>query len=203
MLKIKKPTKNGKKIELRNFQGFTLIEVMVSLAIFSLSMIVVGQLFFRSLYIQKFLVAHFQLVNEMSYNLEHISRGLRMAVKGEGASCLPQGVNFEQTAAGIKFQDVNPNGTTDCVEYYLGHPADYPSGILALMERRVGTSSSFDLPLTSPKIKILNFSVTGTGWSQSDRLQPRITIYIQAQNNENEILENQITVSQRNPDIDE
>lgn len=193
--------------------GFTLVEMLVSIAVFSMAMGVVTQLFLYSMHIQRFLVAHAQMVNEMSYNLEHISRGLRMAKKSQdtNTACLPQGSNYETTVHnetgattyGIKFLNPKLAGGVECVEYYLGHPADYPAGAMALMEKRDGGTWSFDLPLTSPDVKILAFTVAGTGWSQDDTSQPRVTVYVQSQSKEKEILENQITVSQRDIDVRE
>lgn len=178
--------------------GFTLVETLVALAVFSLSMGVVTQIFSYSMHIQRFLTAHYQMTNEMSYNLEHISRGLRMAKKSEDALCLPgAGMNFQQPGphGGIRFLNPKLNGGYECVEYYLEGQR--------LMESRDSAAWNFDLPLTSPDVKILAFTATGAGWSQEDVLQPRVTIYIKAESKEGEILENQITISQRDIDVNE
>ena len=192
--------------------GFTLIEVLVSMMIFLLAMGVVVQLFLFSLRSHRVLLAHSQVIGEMSYNLEHVSRGLRMAKKSHVGDpfCLSSpGMNFEKTATGIKFQNLNPDGTMDCVEYHFDHPADaaYPAGKMALMEsRRRNGTLLFDLPLTSPEVNILAFSVAdgaGSGWDQNDVLQPRVTICIEAQGEEGQILKNQVTISQRDVDVAE
>jgi prepilin-type N-terminal cleavage/methylation domain-containing protein len=183
-------------------RGFTLVEILVSVAIFSVAMGIVVQMFYYSLRMQKYLTAHFQLFNEISYNMEYISRGLRMAQKSIDSSCLTSaGLNFEKTAAGIKFRVPNATGGSDCVEYYTATPPGYPAAVIALMEKRTSITDSYDLPLTSPKITILNFEIKDSGWMQTDNLQPRVTIYIKAQGAVGEILENQFTVSQRNLDI--
>jgi len=157
------------------------------------------------------LMTHNQLINEMSYNLEHITRGLRMAKKSTDSKCLsaPK-LNFEKithneggvTTYGIKFLNSKTGGGTECIEYYLGHPVDYPAGTFALMENRNSGTWSFNLPLTSPEINVLAFKIDENkiGWSQDDFLQPRVTLYLQAKNKENEILENQMTISQRDLD---
>jgi len=186
--------------------GYTLVEMLVSLAIFSMAMTVAAQLFFYSLKAKNMLVAHSQLINEMTYNFEHISRGLRMAKKSTDATCLSaSGLNFEKTATGIKFQNPGLAGGVECVEYYIGNP--YPSGVNALMERRVASAWNFDLPLTSPEINVVSFSVAESpvfsGWSQEDDLQPRVTLYMKAENDQGEVIENQITVSQRDIDVRE
>jgi len=186
-------------------RGFTLVEMMVSVAIFSLIMGVIAQLFFYALRAHRIILAKSQVIGEMSYNLEHISRGLRMAKKTQNSACLSaKGMNFEKTArGGIRFQNVNFAGQAECAEYYLGHPADYPEGIIALMEYRAGPDRTFDLPLTSPAINVLEFAIAEYGWDQSDRLQPRVTVHIKALGKEGQMMENQLTVSQRDLDIHE
>jgi prepilin-type N-terminal cleavage/methylation domain-containing protein len=187
-------------------RGFTLIEILVSVSIFLLAMTIVFEMFYASLRVQRRMVAHSQLINEMSYNLEHISRGVRMAKKSlpTDPPCLSTlSTNYERTAFGIKFQ--NPNaivGGVDCVEYYVSAHPQNPAA-KALMERRSNSVFSFDLPLTSSEIDIINFSVTMSGESQDDTLQPRVTLYIEAKNRENEIMKDQITISQRDLDIRE
>ena len=76
------------------------------------------------------------------------------------------------------------------------------------MENRTNSAYSFDLPLTSPEITVLEFSVAGAaetwgGWSQNDEppYQPRVTLYIKAKDKLGEEMEIQTTISQRNPDI--
>jgi len=201
MKKLKQNQKNGS----RDQEGFTLVELLVSMAVFSLVMGVVMQLFFYSMRSHRIILAKSQMIGEMSYNLEHISRGLRMAKKSQDTSCLSaKGMNFEKTAgAGIKFQVMDSSGRLNCVEYYLGHPVDYPQGVNALMEHRVNASQDFYLPLTSPVINVLEFAIADYGWDQNDQLQPRATIHIKIQGKENQVLENQITVSQRDLDVQE
>ncbi len=187
--------------------GFTLIELLVSIMIFSISMGVVSQLFTYSLKSERVLKAHAQLVNEMSYNMERISRGLRMAQKSAGtASCLAANENYAPTHVlgaaihGIRFENINSSGQIDCVEYYMGYP--YVSGKAALMERRLSNGVlQFDIPLTSPDVELVNFNISGTGWSQDDQLQPRVTINMKTIGNESQSLNIQTTVSQRNLDV--
>jgi prepilin-type N-terminal cleavage/methylation domain-containing protein len=190
--------------------GFTLVELLVSMAIFTLSMGVVSQLFIFSMKAQMSLSDDAQLVNETSYNLEHISRGLRMAKKSTDATCLSApNLNYEMpshiygsvTTYGIKFQSPNPAGAYDCVEYYMGYPAGAYGSKAALMENRISGGVSFDLPLTSPDVELLNFNISGTGWPQDDELQPRVTIDMRTKSQENRILNIQSTVSQRNIDV--
>jgi prepilin-type N-terminal cleavage/methylation domain-containing protein len=193
-------------------EGFTLVEMMVSMMIFSLAMTIVGQLFFYSLKMQRQMAARTKLINELAYSMERISRGLRMAQKDAAGACIAQNENYEwsEDAYGdhIKFQTPDTSfvsGTPiDCVEYYLGHPAGYPTGVVALLEARHnegGAFSDFTLPLTSPGVDIQSFAVKQYGWSQDDTVQPRVIIHIKALDPMGQELEVQMTVSQRNIDI--
>jgi prepilin-type N-terminal cleavage/methylation domain-containing protein len=199
-------------------KGFTLVEVLVSLGIFSLVMIVVSQAFMSSLDAKKSLVARSQMINEMSFSLEHISRGIRMAKKSTdtiNGGCLLAGehINYElsshtdcqgDTVQGIRFIAPNVTGpatTFDCVDFYKG----CFNGQAALIEsrRNLTTGEAFDLPLTSPLTTVIDFSVAldQYGWSQEDIIQPRVTLFIKVQDKEGGLMQAQTTVSQRNPDI--
>jgi prepilin-type N-terminal cleavage/methylation domain-containing protein len=187
-------------------QGFTLIEMMVSIAIFLLAMGAAMQLFFFSERAYRDLLAYSQTIGEMSYDLEHISRGLRMAKKSGDSSCLSvPGKNFESTGSDIKFQNLNGSGQMDCVKYYLGHPSGYPADKTALMEYRKNLDAEYALPLTSPEVNVRAFSIiqdsSFDGWEQTDRLQPRVTLHMRAQSSNGKILETQMTVSQRDIDV--
>jgi prepilin-type N-terminal cleavage/methylation domain-containing protein len=196
-------------------KGFTLVEVLVSITLFLLAMTVVTQLFVFASRAQRKILARSQMIGEISYNLEHISRGLRMAKKSEDSSCLSApNVNFEKNSQKINgknpignaliFQNRNAAGGFDCVKLYLFHPDDYPAGKTALMEYR-DNGKKYALPLTSPDINVLAFSVAqdtaSGGWGQNDDLQPRVTIYIKAQDKEGGIFETQTTISQRDLDV--
>ncbi len=179
---------------------------MVSITIFLLAIASIGQLFAYAQRAHRALLARSQAVDELSYDLEHISRGLRMAKKSQDSLCLsaPK-MNYETTANGIKFQNLKSDGTYDCIEYYLGYPGGDYGANGAIMERRAGASQNFDLSLTSPQNNVLIFSVAdGIGsWSQTDNMQPRVTLHIKIEDSQGSVLQNQITVSQRDLDITE
>ena len=194
--------------------GFTLVEMMVSIVIFSLAMTIAAQLFFYSLKMQRQMTARTKLINELAYSTERISRGIRMAQKETAAAggCIGQYENYQRTvdSFGDRLKFLTPDTSfvsaspVDCVEYYLGHPADYPTGVVALMESRHnngGAFADYALPLTSPAVDIQSFAVTERGWSQDDTYQPRVTLHLKALDAEGQEMEVQMTVSQRNIDI--
>jgi len=191
-------------------RGFTLVEMMVSLLIFSMTMTIVGQLFFYSLKMQRQMAAHNKLINELSYSMERMSRGLRMAQKDAAGTCIGAYENYESDTNSygdsVKFKTPDTSfassSAIDCVEYYLDDY--YSNGVTSLMESRSnegGAFSDYTLPLTSPTIDVESFKITENGWSQEDTIQPRTVIHIKATDGEGQDLEVQMTVSQRNIDI--
>ena len=198
-------TKCQNKFKRDSARGFTLVEMIVTLAIFSLIMVAVAGLFFHALRAHRTILAKSQMLGESSYNLEHIGRGLRMAKKTSDSGCLSaKGLNFEKTArGGVKFQNLNSSGTIDCVEYYLGYPGEDYGANGALMESRANAERSFDLPLTSPAVDVVSLAVYDYGWAQNDDLQPRTTLHIQMRGRQNQTMDHQITISQRDLDIEE
>ncbi len=199
------PIKCQNKCKRDPARGFTLVEMMVALAVFSLIMITVAGLFSHALRAHRVILAKSQMLEEAAYNLEHISRGLRMAKKTSDSGCLSaKNINFEKTArGGVKFQNLNSSGTMDCVEYYLGYPDGGYGANGALMESRANAERSFDLPLTSPAVNVEAYNVYDYGWPQNDRLQPRTTISMRIRGGENQVISHQITISQRDLDVEE
>jgi len=193
--------------------GFTLVELLVSITIFALSIGVIIQLFVFSLHAERRLSDHSQLMNEASYNMEHITRGLRMAA-APAASCIADtNKNYELTtnhtkcdgltpASGVRFVSpvfIGAVETMDCVEYY----EDCLDGQPTLMEyrRNLLTGEEYMLPLTSPEVQLTGFEVSGVGLLRDDQLQPRVTISIETKCGENQKLKLQTTVSKRTLDI--
>jgi prepilin-type N-terminal cleavage/methylation domain-containing protein len=200
------------KIEDADNKGFTLVEMLVSVAVFLLTMAAVLQLFFYANRAYRILMAHANLIGEMSYNLEHISRGLRMAkkVQLDNLICgIPAGTNYQSTSTdggGIKFQIINDDGSLNCVEYYRSTAQSGYGGKGALMERQSNPypmTSATDLPLTSPATDVEKFAIVISGASQVDDLQPRVTLLLRTKGTEDRIAESQITVSMRDIDVTE
>ena len=175
-------------------KGFTLIEILVSVAVFSLVMAATSGIFVTVLQGQRKSLANQELINNTSYNLEYISRLLRMARKqtAQLPSCLSQnGLNYEitRTGQGIKF--LNYQGI--CYEFYLDAGRMYQKKDTEI------------LPLTPAKIEVslLKFSLSGA--SESDNLQPRLTFALAVNTKgqrpeEKAEIKVQTTVSQRELD---
>ena len=170
-------------------RGFTLVELMVSITIFSLIVGATAGIFISSSRTQRQALISREALDNLSYTLEYMSRSLRMANKDLDGGCLGVGYNYLSThnGHGIKFLNYN----NECQEFFLD------TSDKRLKESKNGAAP---LPLTSEglTIKSCNFSLSGE--RQDDNLQPRVTIAlgIEIEGFKTNI---QTTVSQRNLDV--
>jgi prepilin-type N-terminal cleavage/methylation domain-containing protein len=201
-------------------KGFTLIELIVAIAVFLLIIGVAITIFISIVINQRIILSQQQLLNQTSYVEEYMSKALRMAKKDATGACLideygdpHQGYIYLLTRPdtnlgiykGIKFINANNNA---CTEFFL----DDSSGAIILKEIRDGSDP---VPLTSEKLEIISvrFGINGgtgcysgtaecpIGASENDVVQPRVTISIEikiAGDDESPTRRIQTTVSQRN-----
>lgn len=160
-----------------NNKGFTLPELLASLAIFSLVIGGASGIFISTIQAQRRVLASQELLDQTSYLMEYMSRALRMARKElnctnpedpSTCSCLTikgYGYNYEiQEEGGMRF--INYNGI--CQEFYL-------SGT-KLKENKDGSISD----LTSNALKVLSFNIgPADSWYQTDKKQPRVTLFLE------------------------
>lgn len=193
--------------------GFTLIELITSVAVFGFITAIVAGLFIYAVVIQRSILAQQKLLDEASFAMEYISRGLKVAERNNTGSgvCDPDpildGRSYRLTHEnpfgsgiwqGIKFQAPNPvvEGALFCREFFF----DATSG--RLQELRDGVQNF----ITSDQMEVTAFRVMLTGDDPGDSLQPRVTILLElrrrgAKPEEQPTLRLQTTVSQRNLDI--
>ncbi|MBZ9572492.1 prepilin-type N-terminal cleavage/methylation domain-containing protein [Patescibacteria group bacterium] len=177
-------------------KGFTLIEIIVAVAIFALIVGTISGLFVSAIQSQRRILATQEILNQASYVMEYMGRALRMAKKELNTppiSCLSRyGLNYETTANGLKFIDYNDV----CTEFFLD------AGLLKK------TAEGVTLPLTSTDLQVnsLKFNLLGADQPPADNLQPRVTIFLEIETKRSvpglppKILI-QTSVSQRNLDV--
>jgi prepilin-type N-terminal cleavage/methylation domain-containing protein len=180
---------------MKNLKGFTLAEVLVAVGILSLIIATMAGIFVSFFRYQNYSWQAIQVLNEISYVMEYISRALRMAKKDDlgGKNCLAEEkVNYELThnGFGIKFR----NYKNQCQEFYLdgGKIKEWKEGETA--------------DLTSDNLEIVAFkidSLTADSWDQEDLEQPRVVFIIEAKPKKRDFpkLKIQTTISQRNLDF--
>ncbi len=77
--------------------GYTLIELLVALAVFTVVIAAPTGFFVSALKGQQKALASQELYDNVSYTLEYISRALRMAKKDLTGSCITANMNYETT----------------------------------------------------------------------------------------------------------
>ena len=178
-------------------KGFTLVEMMVVILIFSIIVGAMAGLFVSVIQVQRNTLAAQLLLDQTSYAMEYASRSLRMAKKDTEATCL--NVQNDNYQYGL---DIN----NDSNIWFLNH-----EGVCQSFKR---DDTSFEdckenripscLDLFSSNFKVKTFSVSLMGENGFDNIQPRVTISLDIKREglkfEPEI-KIQTTVSQRDLDI--
>ena len=181
--------------------GFTLVELLVGVAIFSLVGGASINLLVSGLSIQRDSFEKQQLFDQTSLLGEYMSRALRQARKELGLGCLsPSKVNYQITLSGkgIRFIDKD----SKCREFFFDDTGSY--GILREDTDVFDAAPSTLVNLTSNDLDVeaLNFSLQGA--DQTDTLQPRATfsLHVKARGS-TPALFFQTTISQRRFDVQE
>jgi len=178
----------------KHIKGFTLVEVLVAMTTFFILITIIASVFTSALKEQRKILASQELINNTEYNLEYISRLLRMAKKDSAGVCIAAGSNYQNTGGDLtKVKFLNYN--RDCEEIY------YNSQDKRLYENKNGET----LPLTSQNIGISLFNVRLRGATENDNLQPEATIILYAKSKnqrpeENTEIRVQTSISQRDLD---
>lgn len=170
-----------------NEKGITLVEMLVVIGIFSLIAGAISGPFLSGISSQRKILANQEILDQTSYVLEYMSRALRMAKKDQNGTCIPAKTNYQKLANGIKFLNYN----NECQQFYLEQSQ--------LKENKAGTI----LPLTSNLIKVRSFRIQLSGETQTDNLQPRVTIFLEVEGRGKNPpkIQIQTTISQRNLDV--
>lgn len=178
-------------------QGFTLMEMLVAVAIFMLMMTVAAGIFTDAVGTQERVLMKQLAMNNTSYALEYMSRAMRMTVKDEDGTCLStSGCNFENPGAGeqkVKFL----NHEEECVSFFLKKDSEGDGRIM--YENPSDFSGS--QPFTPDELDIQNLQFKLNGECQNDNQQPTVTIILEAKVAEDISFTTQTTVTQRNLDV--
>ena len=205
---IKKHNKNGKPLT-----GFTLVELIIVMALFLLITGASLGIFISVIKTQRTILSEQQFLNQISYVNEYMSKALRMARTDSTGVCLAKGYIYELTNhdigsglfEGIKF--LAADGVT-CQQFIWDN-----GGFLKEIK---GNNSAVSLTSTNNfKINSVKFSINGLdgsanfcadpnqcGAAYTDDVQPRVTILFNVTVNNESAKTIQVTVSQRNLNID-
>ena len=166
-------------------KGFTLIELMVSMAIFLIVMVSIIELFGSGIKVQKKSLALQALSDNTSYAVEYMSRTIRMAKKDLNGTYISAGCNFETLTNGIRF---------------LNYKREDQWFILdnGQVKEKKGSAAEFTA-LTSDNFQVNKLVFRVLGACQDDELQPKVTIVMEIQTKEidPQKLNIQTTISQK------
>ena len=177
--------------------GYTIIEVLVAVAIFTLVIAAPTGFLVSAIRAQQKALLSQKALDETSYVLEYMSRSIRMAEKELSGLCLSSnGLNYEKIEeegkTGLKF--INYHG--QCQEFFLD--ANDNNRLKEVIDGGIPT------PLTSMEISSFKIESHGDSWAQTksdgtlDHNQPKVTIFLEIEG----IIQLQTTISQRNLDIE-
>lgn len=157
--------------------GYTLVEILVGIAIFALLVAGPTGLFISSLKSQNRILGLREVVDSSSYVLEYMSRALRMARKDLEGNCVQGGDIYNYGfPVGQNTRIIFLNYQNICQQFALidGY---------RLKERKStdGNKANFGqfMSLTSQRLSVdlLQFEIKGE--AQADNLQPRVTILLE------------------------
>lgn len=166
-------------------KGFTLIEMVVAVAILALLMGSAVGVFVSGIKNQRQGLALQEILDQTSYLMEYMSRSLRMARKDMDGTCTGVAkLNYIFEDQCLKFLNYNE----ECQQFCLDG---------ARIKNENGDY------LTSESLQVSSFNVILSGAAQppADYLQPRVTISLNIVGQEQSTMRIQTTVSQRNLDI--
>lgn len=169
-------------------RGFTIIEMLVSLAVFTAVTAIASGLLVSGLQAQRRGLAQQQLLDQTSFLMEHISRTARMAKKDMSGACTGTAkANYGFAAQCLKFLYHESTGDV-CQQFCLEGT------------RLKDESSRY---FTSPELQISSFNVIISGQSQYDSIQPSAKIFLNITGKEQANIKIQTTISQRNLDVEQ
>jgi len=188
-------------------KAYTLIEVLIAVAIFFTVIAGPTGLFVSSLKSQNRILSVREIIDNSSHVFEYMSRALRMARKeldcglykeASECACLTvkgYGSNYEITreGKGIKFNNFQ-------------HPSVCQEFFWDITDNRIKESKNGAEPiaLTSDDLEVISFKFEEFGLEQDDNIQPRITIFLEItkkSQTEAPRIRIQTTISQRNLDV--
>lgn len=191
--------------------GYTLIEVLTTIAIFLLISGSITGLFLSSIMVQRRALASQILFDNVSYTLEYMSRALRMAKKDMNGSCV--GVaknNYSTSTSGIPGKGIRfINYHQKCQEFYLKNDGRIYQQVSSdesatnLANETALTPTDFIVSTSTSQ-----FIVEGAAQPTADYQQPRVTIFLdietKGQRSESRVkIQIQTTISQRDLDVQE
>lgn len=189
-------------------KGLTLIELLISIAIFGILVVGLIGMFVSAMDAQASVLQNQELLNQGSYLTEYMDRSIRMALRDSdvGGPCTgTQNKNYNATGDPLVDRSITflaydvAAADYRCKMFYLSSGVVYEKKSMDMTDDSWGTA----VPITSSKIKINSFDILVYG-DTYDSEQPIVTIAINMQSNSSRRLNPipsmvfQTSISQRN-----
>lgn len=171
-----------------NKKGFTLIEILVVLVIFSIMLSAIAAVFISGIKIQRNAVGQEQLLDQLNYAVEYMGKNIRMAKMVYNNSCHSKNSFYYLNNGVLQFIDADGN----CIKFQL-NPTD--SMIYKGPKDALGTA------LTSNDVKVTKLLFKIFGDAENSKIaQPRVTVLIEAESKSDSSQKARIetTISARN-----
>ena len=174
-------------------EGFTLVEMMVSIALFSILVSIAAGGFVRALRSERQITAMMSTESNISIALEEMTREARTGYlfchqAGQGAPdpiCDCQSdlaPDPTWTCPAIEFRDAS--GTL--IEYFRGDPSNPNAPTPSILYRYDGDTNT-TAPITGDNVNITNLNFILFGQIEGDNWNPRITITMSAAPNDSTV----------------
>ena len=190
-------------------QGFTLIEMMVALSLFTIVVTIAVGAFLSLIGSSKGVQSEQSVMATLTFVLDSMTREIRTGTEYycsnsnfSNQESLTKGKNCSATEkGGISFIEAGSSLSTSILEKRIAYYFDSASGEI---RRRIGSGSPQSIVSKGITINKAEFFVTGTerfSENDTDTVQPTVTIILEAQDELGATTTLQTTVTQRELDI--
>ncbi|MFA5714704.1 MAG: prepilin-type N-terminal cleavage/methylation domain-containing protein [Candidatus Paceibacterota bacterium] len=183
-------------------KGFTMAEVLVSVAIFSFLSIGLANVFVSAIKAQNKILQNQDIMEESNYALEYMGKALRMAKKDTVGGCTGTGgINYLSDSYYIVFLAYDSvDGDYKCRAFIFDEDDKTIKEYKSVDDTYAGLGSPTAMTSSKMKVNSLIFYVTGDGPGG----QPKVTIMLSAEgaNSSNSNIVIETTISQRELNTD-
>lgn len=176
---------------LKNKKGFTLVEVLVCIALFGIISVALINVFVASIKSQSRIIYSQELLEQSSYVLEYMNSKIRMAIKDVDGSCITIGSTYNIYGGGNSIRFISYNAEVSdyvCREFFLENNSIKEKSSTDTSSSNFGVASVIASP--SFKVNSLKFSIFGDSIGN----QPRVTTLINMHKEEQDGVTSKITI---------
>lgn len=162
-----------------NTRAFTLIEAAISITIFSVVAVLLGQVLVTSVQNQVKITYTQTLLNETGFVLDYISKDLRMSKRADNSNCITEGEIAEIITGGIRYLSYDSEADDyKCKQVFLNE---------STIKQQVSSTDSAanfnaEVSLSSSSVSVNELIINIE--EATDNLKERISIKIKTENSQ-------------------